>query len=502
MKFLRPARAGLLAWLVLMTAAAVLRARPFTVMAYNVENLVDADGKAVFEDYQPAHYTRAHVLTKVRNVARVLARIDAGKGPDIILFAEIEADLTPSAAPFDYDALLRRHAGETIGEMLGAGFNPEIADLPAEALLLKACADQGLTGYHVVAREAATEPGGRPQAQKCVIFSRFPVKAVRLLPTPVARPILEAEVEVEGATLYLFDNHWKSGASDPAMERVRIRNARTLRDRIDEILRADPHADIILGGDFNSQYNQADRYAKTMTHTGLNGILGSQGDETAVRGSEHGLYNLWFDLPASQRASDTFRGEWGTLVQLIVSRGLLDFHGVQYVEGSLAVAKFPGLNMDAAGLPLRWSFEGPGGAGFSDHFPIYARFTTVKDNDPDRYLPPRPRIVEKEAEPSQAAPAALDVSHALTADQLPAGASLRSPAYLGRVVRVDGRVGRGQRLTVEFLGGTYDVWSFDARLRTRLRETYREGDPIRFYGELGQYKGHWQFVIRDENWVR
>lgn len=491
---------------VLLAAASAAQARTFTVMAYNVENLFDADGQAVFDDYRPSHYSRAHVLTKLQNIARVVGQYEGGRGPDVILLAEIEVDQTPGPVPPDYAALLRRYAGVSLEEMLGAKFDAAVADLPAEALLAKAFADRGMTGYQIIAGD--TGPAARPQpphAQKCVIFTRLPVQAVRVLPTPGARAILEVQLDADGAPLHVFANHWKSGAGDAGTEKIRIENARTLRGRIDEILQADPSADLIIGGDFNSQYNQSARYAATMPQTGLNDILRSQGDAVAVRGPQRDLYNLWYEVPAAERGSDTFRGEWGTLIQLILSRGLLDYRGVQYVAHSFAVGKFSGLNEDAAGRPRRWSFAGLGGAGCSDHFPLTARFTTVADGNPDRYLPvarpaPEPTVAPAPARPD---PRAIDLARVgLTAAQLPAGAGLRTPAYAGKIIRVEGRVGAGARLTVEFLGETYDVWSFDAPLRARLRAAYPAGAPLRFYGELGQYKGHWQFVIRDESWVQ
>lgn len=475
------------------------------VVAYNVENLADADGKALFEDYQPEKYSKAHVLTKVQNIARVLSQFEGERGPDVIMFEEIEVDLTPSKTPPDYDAILRRYAGVKIEEMLGAKFDAEVADLPAEALLVKACADCGLTGYHVIAAEnIETAASTHALAQKCVIFTRFPVKAVKSHPTLDARAILEVQVEVDGAPLYLFNNHWKSGAGDVETEKDRIENARTLRLRLDEILNVDPNADIIIGGDFNSQYNQKQRYPK-MKVTGLNDILGSQGNELAVCGPSRDLYNLWYELPAGERGSDTFRGEWGTLMQIIVSRGLYDYCGVQYVDNSFGVGKIPGLNADAKGLPVRWSFAGPGGAGFSDHFPVYAKFITVPDNRTDRYLPLRDASVERggTSPNSRIDYSKIDVEKvALSFEKLPAGANVRTADYKGKIFRVEGTVHHGKRLAVDFRGDVYDVWSFDAKLRDKLRAAHKAGAPIRFYGELSQYKERWQFVIHDESWVK
>jgi len=55
---------------------------------------------------------------------------------------------------------------------------------------------------------------------------------------------------------------------------------------------------------------------------------------------------------------------------------------------------------------------------------------------------------------------------------------------------------------VEFLGETYDVWSYDEALRNKLREEHKAGDTPRFYGELNQYRERWQFVIHDASWVK
>ena len=485
--------------------ALVAQARPFMVVAYNVENLFDLDGIASYEDFQPSKYTRAHALTKLQNIARVVGRFEGGKGPDVLLLSEIEVDATPGRTAPDYEAILARYAGLKLEEMLGAKFNAEIGDLPAEALLLKALTDAGMPGYRVVIGDSTPAKGERKQEIKCAVFTRFPVKQARSHATPGARAILEVLVDVNGAPLYLFANHWKSGASDPETEKVRAGNARTLRTRLDEILRQDPNADIIIGGDLNSQYNQRQRYPN-MKVTGINDVLGSQGNELAVRGAQRDLYNLWFELPPAERGSDTYRGEWGTLMHLILSRGLYDYRGVQYVDNSFAVGKFPDLNADAKGEPVRWTFEGPAGRGFSDHFPVAAKFVTVAENRPDRYLPLRNASADRGTGPAVANKidyTKVDLEKvALYPEKLPAGTNLRADLFKGKIVRVDGKVARGTRLAVEFRGETYDVFSFDEAFRKKLREEFKAGEPMRFYGELGQYRERWQFILRDPSWVK
>jgi endonuclease/exonuclease/phosphatase family metal-dependent hydrolase len=493
---------GVVLWLI---AASALVARPFTVVVYNGEHLFDVDGAAGFEEYQPSKYTRAHALTKFQNAARVLAKFEGGRGADIIILSELEADLTPSKDAPDYDQVLARYRGVTLADMLGAKFDAQVADLPSEVLLAKAMADQGLTGYRLVAsNDSGVAQNGRRIEHKNGVFTRFPIKATRVHPTTDARAILEVQVEIDGAPLHVFSNHWKSGASDPATENARVANARTLRARLDEILRADPNADIVIGGDLNSQYNHKQRYPQ-MKETGINDVLRSQGNEASVLGPQRDLYNLWYELPAPERGSDTYRGEWGTLIHLIISRGLYDHRGVQYVDNSFAVAKFSGLNADASGLPKRWSFDGPAGSGCSDHFPVFAKFITVTEGRADRYVTLRNPSVEDAGPPpdTKIGYAKVDLAAAAVAPaSIPPGTSIRSETYKGRIFRVEGRVAQGPRLAVEFRGETYDVWSFDEALRNKLRAEYPEGATIRFYGELGQFRERWQFVIQDASWVR
>lgn len=488
-------------------AGATLAARTFTAVVYNVENLFDVDGVAMYEDYRADRYSAAHLATKVANIAAVLQRYDDGRGPDLILFNEIEIDRTPESAVPDHAAFLAEHAGRPVAGLLRQQpLPPELAGLPAEVWLLKAMHDAGLTGYTAVAGAdpADTHEDGNARAIKNVVFTRFPVKSVHSHPTLNARHILEVELDVDGHSLHVFNNHWKSGASDPATEPLRIANARTLRARLDALLKTDPHADILIGGDLNSQYNQKLRYPEMPT-TAINDVLRSQGNELALRGTQRDLYNLWYELPREQRGSDTWRGEWGTLMHLIVSRGLYDQRGVHYIDNSFAIGRFAGLNADDAGLPIRWNGDTPEGRGYSDHFPISARFAVSEAGRIDRWIPlarPSDRD-ETDAEPVRVSFAGIDVTKAaLTADRLPAKAALRDGSYTGKIFRVEGPAEDGPLLRVTFAGESYEVYSPDPAIRDLLAAQRKEKRSFRFYGELGTFRGRWQFVVKDASWVK
>ena len=483
-------------------------AAPFSVVVYNVENLFDADGKAVYDDYQPDKYTPAHLSVKVANIVQVLARVNKGAGPEIVMFNEIELDQTPSSTVKDYDQWLASVADTTAAAMLAQNPLPaELAGLPSEAWLLKACVDAGLTGYHVATTDEGpgTHEDGRGASVRNLVFSKFPITAVKTHPTTNARAVLEVTMDIEGQPLTVLVNHWKSGAGDPETEVMRRENAKTVRTRLDAIFKDDPNADVIVAGDLNSHYNQKQRYREMRT-TGINDILGSQGNELALRGKDRDLYNLWFELPSDQRGSDVFQEQWGTLMHLILSRGLYDQNGVQYEDGSFAVMKFPGLNSNAVGLPNRWS-RGKVPAGFSDHFPLYARFRTVDTQAKDKWMPlNKPSETETgSGTPIQVETSPVDLfAAALKPAALPAGTDIRDGTYTGRIFYIEEPALVNEKGFVSIKLGEleYDVFSHNKDLRDTIRTRAKTQAKLRFYGELGQYRGRWQFVIQGKEWLR
>lgn len=369
---------------VLLPFALAAKAVEFTVLVYNVENLTAADGHTASDDYGPKRYSRDHLLTKMNNIARIAAQFNDGQGPDIILFQEIERDFMRDQYLFDHAGMLRHYEDMTIEEMLGHYYDRDVSKIPIEGLLLKTFYDRGLRGYRVAAADDAIQTKERRHiAHLNVVFSRFPIGEVRSYIVPEMPALLEVQVQVGPYPLYLFNNHWKGDAMGASAEEARVAAAKVLRDRVDEIFGVNPSADIIIAGDFNCFYNQAPRFH--FQKTALTDILGSQGDKRALRGSAD-FYNLWYEVPPRQRGSEIYHGVWSTFMQMLISRGLYDFYGVQYIDGSFGVAEFPGLNADEHGEPVGWSFSGLAGSGYSVHFPLYARFKTVRNNRTNLFM--------------------------------------------------------------------------------------------------------------------
>ena len=480
--------------------------RDFTVMAYNVENLFDIDRVSRFEDYvenptDSEGYGPGKLLRKLEGIRRVLGAIDGGKGPDILLLNELEVDATPETAVSNTAGFLEQHRGETVSEVLRGRLTEVWRGLPAEVWLLKHLEDTGLRGY-AMAVDSVDAPVGVAglMTQKNVVLSRFPIAFVQTHPTQGARGVLEVVVRVDGRDLYLLVNHWKSGASDPRSETIRRGNAQVARRRLDQILAANPRAEVVLGGDFNSHYNQGQRYPQ-LGGSALQDVLGSQGDKVAL-GKPGGpaLYNLWYEIPVESRGSDVFSGEWGTLMHLLVSRGLLDGVGIEYVDGGFGPVRIPGVNAQPPlGLPWRWTGYGPG-AGTSDHFPLLARFRSgVAEGK--RVLRQETTLMVTPAAPVPVGYARIDRARLRNATVLKGAGQDVVARAMGEIFLVEGTASRGRSAEVEVGGRLFQLHSFDPTLKRALRRIPR-GSPVRIVGELGAYRGRLQFVVHDPSWLK
>lgn len=471
----------------------------FTVLAYNVENLFDLDGTAMYKDYiqdEPDDqftYGRPKLLTKLQNIAAVLKTFNAGLGPELILFQELEADFSPQSSVKDLASFLDQHRTISVAQMLTTEWRSEYAGLPAQAWLLKALSDAGLVGYSVIVAPAKGVDAGI--AHTNAVFSRFPIQEVRRHELLKARDILEVTLNVAAHPLTVYVNHWKSGASSPSREPIRAQNAKVLRALIDARLSVDPMADIIIGGDLNSHYNHSILYPDL--ETGINDVLGSQGNELAIRelgGAD--LYNLWFELPPEQRYSEVWRGRRGSLMHLLVTRGLYDQSGVAYVDGSFRSVILPGLNADLLGRPLRWTFAGETGGGATDHFPVAARFTLGSGRAGDF----------ADLENPSAGDDALVFEMPLgyeTGMQLPLeGAAFLSRVadaelgpLVGRLYRVEARVLKVQPMTLEVAGEQWAAYAPDKSVYAQLKQLKMAKSPTTMVVKLGIWKGKRQFVV-------
>jgi endonuclease/exonuclease/phosphatase family metal-dependent hydrolase len=320
-----------------------LAAATFKVASYNVENLFDLHKAGTeyteFIPFTGYGWNEKAFRTKVANISKVLCDLK----PDIVGLQEVESDR-------------------------------------ALAALQKGVAACGWPMPHRAIADT------KPTPVKTALLSRFPiVQKIEIDPdgTLKTRNILEVTVKAEGRPLKLFVNHWKS-RSGP--ESRRLVSAKALMRRLEKLPEGTDYA---LLGDFNSNWDEwrtlpkERRLDDTGGITGINHILrtvrnGRPVDKRRIRWPEH--YDLWLELPPQRRWSHNFYGDKKALDHILLPASMFDGRGIDYVDKSFRVFK-PHYLFTRKGAIYRWQRAKHGhgkhlDAGYSDHLPIYALFTT------------------------------------------------------------------------------------------------------------------------------
>ena len=501
-------KAGICRFVILLTFLAPLPAREFSVMAYNVNNLFDVDGLSMFNDYKQTGnktyaYSPRKLLTKIQNIAKVLKTVNHGKGPDVILFQEFEYDFTPDSTISSYDAFLKEYADMSVEDMLTSSLNDTITGLPVEALALKYFSDTGLEGYRIAMVTDRTDLENAPPHVN-VVFSRLPIVDVKYHPVLSAREIVEVRIDVEGHLLILFDNHWKSNRGGVEMTEVtRLQNASVLRNRIDRILSENPNADIIVGGDLNCQYNQTQVH-QSIHKSGINEILKSRGDEVKMLGAAQGcLYNLWYEMPRKERFSDSYDDTFGTLMHIILSQGLYDYKGIQYVDGSFEVVRIPGFNAEKRWLvPIASWISGETGGGYSDHFPVIARFRTVDDDDTARFLKLESPGKEspEDAQHLRVGYESLKLDKILDARILKDMGLEELSKHYDELFHVTAMYDKGTE-SLSIGPNKFKLYSRNRKVKAMIK-SLPDKQEITIIGMLVEYKGTLEFIINHPSWIK
>ncbi len=311
------------------------------IAEYNVQNLFDlVRSGSEYEEYIPntrANWNKKNYAIKLQHTARVIKDLHA----DIVALEEVES----VRALKD----LRR-------------------TLQGEGVYYR---------YYAIA-------DAKPTAVKVAVLSRVPFvykKEVWVSRSIEYRNILELKYKMDGEVFYLFVNHWKS-KSGP--ESRRIYSAKVLKRRLEEI---GYDKNIVITGDFNSDYEEylkfKHRYTLNDTNgkTGINHVLDTLNATQSAKKVHllsKELYNLWYDLPKEQRWNYIHNKKKETLDSIIVSKPVLERGGFDYVYGSFGVLRRPYLfyKKNINRWYIRYSRKGGRhmGKGYSDHFPVYALF--------------------------------------------------------------------------------------------------------------------------------
>ncbi|MFQ3651744.1 MAG: endonuclease/exonuclease/phosphatase family protein [Gemmataceae bacterium] len=304
---------------------------------WNVENLFDDRDddrtKRGDTEYDKFFASQPKMLErKLDNLVEVLARMNHGKGPDILCLAEVEVN---SRAP----------------QLLMQAYNKRIGD-PKRHLDTILFDDPN---------------GGRDIG--CAILTRLPTEKARTRLLGRRLRILEGHLVVNGHPLVVVASHWSSRISDSAGS-TRATYGDVIYGRYRAMATANPAVDFLVCGDFNDPPD-ADSVVKNLRAIGdLNKVKAANREPL--------LYNLTW--PLFERGEGThFYRKWWLFDQIVVSPGLLDERGWSVLDDSVAIIReMRGRN----GAPNR--FGGPSdkrlltNRGAADHFPVVCRLRVAE----------------------------------------------------------------------------------------------------------------------------
>lgn len=317
--------------------------RILKIATYNVENLFDLENNGYeYDEYIPnteANWNQKTYKIKLKNLARVITDVNA----DIIALQEIES----------------------IGALKDLRFT-----LKQNGLYYQ---------YYSITTNKNTNI-------KVALLSKYPFvysKDLEVTASYKYRNILENKFKIDGVELYLFVNHWKS-KSGP--ESQRIISAKALLKRVNEI---GHDKNIILVGDFNSDYEEHMKFLKKRKHndtdgkTGINHVLKSikqNQNANTVQYEKENFYNLWYDTGSQKRYSYIYKKKKEVLDNILISQSLLREKDIFYIKQSMRPfeAEYLFKKKNIYGwkilnkVPKRHK-----GEGYSDHLPIIAEFKII-----------------------------------------------------------------------------------------------------------------------------
>ena len=305
------------------------RADEFFVGSWNLENLFDTKddpsvrGDEEFTPESAKHWTKERLDIKLKNLAKVISKMNDGKGPDLLGLCEVE--------------------------------NREVVEMLVERL--KSLGRK----YQIVHKDSPSERG----IDCAIIYDSTVFTLVEPhfhhVDAKNTRDIVEAKFKRNGIDLYVFMAHWPSRFNE---EQYRHRAADVLRKRVDSILAAEPKADIVVLGDLNDEPDD------TSIRVHLRTV------KSEVQMAADSLLDTTAPMKDANKGTIVYKNKWELFDHVIISRGLLDSAGFRWKKGSTRRIDLPELiftprSKDEIPRPnqsyTRNDFHR---SGYSDHLPV------------------------------------------------------------------------------------------------------------------------------------
>jgi predicted extracellular nuclease len=310
----------------------------FAAVFYNVENLYDTqnDSKTKDDEFTPAGkvpWTAERLQTKIDHIGQVLQDITSPAMPDIVGLAEIE--------------------NRQVLEMLTASDK-----------LIK-------TKYSILHFDSPDERG----IDVAMLYNPSTVSVITSEPLHVTLPdndltrdILYAKFKLKSGTiLHVFINHWPSRREGTELsDAKRMAAANVLRAKLDELQKTEKSPNILILGDFNDEPSD-----KSIV-TGINAL----NPESNI--SSNNIYSLLY--PAfSKGEGSLFYKDWDLFDQVIVSGNMLKRKkGFRTSVNEAGIFKAEYLlfkNKAGEPRPNRTMSGDKYFGGYSDHMPVYVKFS-------------------------------------------------------------------------------------------------------------------------------
>jgi predicted extracellular nuclease len=315
-----------------------------TIAFWNVENFFDTlntNGKND-EEFSPAskkQWNSERYQTKVLHLAQVIGDMNDKRGPDILGMAETETK-------------------EVVTDLV----NSTIKNLNYKVVRIQSPDERHISTALIY---------------KSDMFNLLNAvgDTVHLDNNHPTRLILHVSLLTNNNdTLHVFVNHWPSrlGGED-ASEIHRVAAAKTLRASVDALLNNNPLANIVIMGDFNDEPDN-------------NSIKRDLKAEEFICDSanfSYSLHNLAWEKKRNGEGTLKYHSQWDMLDQIIVSSADIQaaHQSFNYLCGSFTIFKPEYMvETDArfVGSPLPTYGGNKYLAGYSDHFPVFAKFLSMK----------------------------------------------------------------------------------------------------------------------------
>ncbi len=316
-----------------------------TVAFWNLENLFDTvhDINKKDEEFTPtgsAEWTVERLNKKLFNEARVIRSMNNGRGPEILGFSEIE-----------HQALM-------------------------DSMTNKFLSDKN---YKVAYKESPDHRGiDNGLIYKSDEFSLLSVigDTIHVPDNYPTRLILNVNLlfKTNKDTLHVFVNHWPSRlGGEEKSEPNRIAAAATLKSQVDKLFAQNSNSRILIMGDFNDEPGN-NSILKTLDAKpfACDSIVSEN-----ILSERKELLNLAYTDYSKNLGSYKYRDTWNMLDQIIISPEMIDGSNTRLVCGSFTIYK-PEFMVTQSGKYKGTPFPTYGGrrylGGYSDHFPVFAKF--------------------------------------------------------------------------------------------------------------------------------